>query len=155
MMQGGAAVCTSALGAPHHMDMDMDMDMGTALHAFEATEATHIALSCGQRVRIIEERDDGWSYGEAETGERGTFPTSYVQLDGLDGAHAEMSFARKLPRSDSFTTIASRRASLPNILAMSSFILIRASLLAVHLLHPVHLLGVSRPHRVQMSSFMQ
>ena len=118
MMQGGAAVCTSALGAPHHMDMDMDMDMGTALHAFEATEATHIALSCGQRVRIIEERDDGWSYGEAETGERGTFPTSYVQADG--GTHAEMSLAPKLPRSDSFTTIASRRATLPSIAAAQS-----------------------------------
>ena len=63
--------------------------MGTALHAFEATEATHIALSCGQRVRIIEERDDGWSYGEADqTGERGIFPTSYVQPDDQDGAHA-------------------------------------------------------------------
>ena len=66
--------------------------MGTALHAFEATEATHITLSCGQRVRIIEERDDGWSYGEADqTGERGIFPMSYVQPDGLDGAHAETS----------------------------------------------------------------
>ena len=91
---------------------------GTALHAFEATEATHIALSCGQRVRIIEERDDGWSYGEAETGERGTFPTSYVQADG--GTHAEMSLAPKLPRSDSFTTIASRRATLPSIAAAQS-----------------------------------
>jgi hypothetical protein len=96
--------------------------MGTALHAFEATEATHITLSCGQRVRIIEERDDGWSYGEADqTGERGIFPMSYVQPDGLDGAHAETSsLAPKLPRSDSFTTIASRRATLPNIAAAQS-----------------------------------
>ena len=96
--------------------------MGTALHAFEATEATHIALSCGQRVRIIEERDDGWSYGEADqTGERGIFPTSYVQPDDQDGAHAETSsLAPKLPRSDSFTTVASRRATLPNIAAAQS-----------------------------------
>ena len=85
---------------------------GAALHAFEATEASHIALSCGQRVQIIEERDDGWSYGEVETGERGTFPTSYVQLDGLDSAPAELSLAPKLSRSDSFTTIASRRPPL-------------------------------------------
>ena len=94
--------------------------MGTALHAFEAISATHLALECGQRVRIIEERDDGWSYGEAETGEHGSFPTSYVQPDGLDGAHSEMSLAPKLPRSDSFTTIASRRATLPNIAAAQS-----------------------------------
>ena len=93
---------------------------GAALHAFEATEASHIALSCGQRVQIIEERDDGWSYGEVETGERGTFPTSYVQLDGLDSAPAELSLAPKLSRSDSFTTIASRRASMPHIAAAQS-----------------------------------
>lgn len=93
---------------------------GAARHAFEATEASHIALSCGQRVQIIEERDDGWSYGEIETGARGTFPTSYVQLDGLDSAPVEPSLAPKLSRSDSFTTIASRRASMPHIAAAQS-----------------------------------
>ena len=110
------ATCERAMAAGAHPMM------GTALHAFEATEATHIALSCGQRVRIIEERDDGWSYGEADqTGERGIFPTSYVQPDGQDGAQAETSsLAPKLPRSDSFTTIASRRATLPNIAAAQS-----------------------------------
>merc|ERR1712127_1157611 len=47
------------------------------------------------------------------------------------------------------------RLALPNFLAMSIFILTRSSLLAEHLLHPAHLLGVSRPHLVQIFSSRQ
>ena len=93
--------------------------MAMAQHTFEATEATHITLSRGQHVRIIEERDGGWSYGEAETSERGTFPTSYVQPDCLGGESFEVPLA-KLSRSDSFTTVASRRALLPDIAVAQS-----------------------------------
>ena len=50
---------------------------------------------------------------------------------------------------------ASGRLALPNFLAMSIFILTRSSLLAEHLLHPAHSLGVSRPHLVQIFSSRQ
>ena len=66
------------------------MSHATALYAFEATHETHLPLASGQRVLVLDALEGGWSFGQAETGERGHFPSEFVQLDQagtLSSAH--------------------------------------------------------------------
>ena len=61
------------------------MNTGTALYDYEATDSDQLSLSSGQRVRVREHLEGGWSYGEVlGSGEYGHFPTEYVQLDEPD-----------------------------------------------------------------------
>ena len=64
------------------------MNTGTALYDYEATDSDQLSLSSGQRVRVLEHLEGGWSYGEVlGSGEHGHFPTEYVQLDEVVLVH--------------------------------------------------------------------
>ena len=52
-----------------------------ALYNFSAEYASQLSLVEGQRVRVLEESDDGWWYGEAiASGRCGLFPVSFCRL---------------------------------------------------------------------------
>ena len=62
--------------------------MGTARAPYEPSARQrargHLTLTGGERVRILEDLGGGWSYGEREDGECGSFLTSCVQPDSVN-----------------------------------------------------------------------
>ena len=55
------------------------MSYADPIHAFLAEYESQLSLTVGRRVKVLEESDDGWWYGEA-AGQRGLFPVSYCRL---------------------------------------------------------------------------
>ncbi|UZJ56729.1 hypothetical protein CBS101457_006049 [Exobasidium rhododendri] len=68
-------------------DEEEDVEAGTeeyvvALHDFTSTNATCLSFSSGQVIKVFNRDESGWWDGELD-GQRGWFPSNYVDEDGI------------------------------------------------------------------------
>ena len=55
-------------------------DKVTALFDFNAESTSELSLQVGEKYVVLkQESSSGWTYGQNDRGEKGLFPTQYVQ----------------------------------------------------------------------------
>ena len=54
--------------------------IAVAIYSFDARDGTEISLALGESVEVVDQEDDGWWVGVNAAGQKGQFPSNYVEL---------------------------------------------------------------------------